>query len=183
MARILVLFGTNYGQTRKIARRIAEAIRQRDHQVEMLQGNKISDSFSPDGFEAAIIGTSIYMGQHQISVRKLVKQHKGSFNRIPTAYYCVCLTATSNESKDQKQVAQFIQDFLSYTGLQPVHTGAFAGALRYPHYNFFRRYMAKLVARKVGADTNTKKELHEYTDWVAVDKFASDFLNKLDCGL
>ena len=179
MAKILILFGTDHGHTRKIANRIAEVTRERGHEVELVQGNKAPSGFSPDGFDAAIIGTSIHMGLHQISVRKLVKENLTAFERIPSAYFCVCLTACGTRPQDTAQVERYINDFTKYTGLHPMKVTAFAGALKYTDYNFFRRFIAKLVARRVGADTNTKGE-YEYTDWDAVTQFAEEFADSLE---
>ena len=175
MSKVLILYGTGEGHTRKIANRIAEKIREKGHNVEVVKGNKADRGFSPVGFDAAIIGTSIHMGLHQISIRKLVKAHQAAFTGIPVAYFCVCLTAASDKPEDKQQVEHYIDEFKSYTGLQPLLTASFAGALRYPYYNFIKRYMIKLVARKLGLDTDTKKE-YEYTDWVAVDRFTEQCL-------
>ncbi|MBT4512233.1 MAG: protoporphyrinogen oxidase [Chloroflexi bacterium] len=178
MAKILILFGTNYGQTRKVANHIAEVVRSRGHDVEEAQGNKLPDDFTPKDFDAAIIGTSINLGVHQISIRKLVKNNEAAFNSMPCAYFCVCLSAYGTKPQDKEQVDKFLNDFIQYTGLKPVKTAAFAGALRYPYYNFVRRFAAKLVARRVGADTYTKNE-YEYTNWEAVTKFTTDFVDSL----
>ncbi len=180
MAKILILYSTDYGHTRKVAQHIAGVVQDRGHEAELVQGNKAPRDFTLDGFDGAIIGTSIHMGIHQISVKKLVKAQKEALSKIPSAYFCVCLTAHSSKAEDKKQVESFINDFLKYTGLKPVASTAFAGALRYPHYNFIRRYMAKLVARKVGADTDTKQEHYEYTDWNAVNRFAEEFANSIE---
>jgi menaquinone-dependent protoporphyrinogen oxidase len=178
MSKILILYGTNNGQARKVAERIEEVVKGRDHEVEMVQGNKASDEFTPEGFDAAIIGTSIYMGSHQISVKKLVKANTDAFNRIPTAYFCVCLTATQTTPEAKAEVEGYIRDFTDYTGLKPKKTAAFAGALKYPDYNLVKRFASKLLARKLGLDTDTK-QYFEYTDWNAVTKFAEEFLESV----
>ncbi|MDY6912400.1 MAG: flavodoxin domain-containing protein [Chloroflexota bacterium] len=179
MAKILILFGTDHGHTRKIANRMADVIRERGHEVELVQGNKAPSDFSPDGFDATVIGTSVHMDLHQISVRKLVKEKLSAFERIPSAYFCVCLTAFGTRPQDMAQVKRYINDFTKYTGLNPIKVTAFAGALKYPDYNFVRRFIAKLVARRVGADTNTKGE-YEYTDWDTVTRFAEEFADSLE---
>lgn len=179
MSKLLILYGTGEGHTRKIATRMAEKATEQGYEAELVKGNKAAGDFSPEGFDAAIIGTSIHMGLHQISVRKLVKAHQAGFAKIPVAYFCVCLTAASDKSDDIKQVHKYIDEFKLYTGLQPRFTEAFAGALRYPYYNFIKRYMIKLVARKLGLDTDTKKE-YEYTNWSAVDSFAERCLTLLN---
>ena len=182
MSKLLILYGTNNGQARKVAERIAGVVRERGHKVQMVQGNKAADGFSLDGFDAAIVGTSIYMDQHQISVRKLVKAHSDAFARIPTAYFCVCLTARDSTDQARAQVEKYLNEFTSYTGLEPVKSAAFAGALKYPDYNFVKRFSAKLLARKMGLDTDTKKYF-EYTDWAEVTKFADEFEDLVEATL
>ena len=178
MSKLLILYGTGEGQTRKVANRMAEIIRGKGHEV-IVQVNKDSEGFSTDGFDAAIVGTSIHMGLHQISIRKLVKAHIKAFNSIPVAYFCVCLTAASDQPEDRKQLDKYVADFKSYTGLDPRITAVFAGALRYPYYNFIKRYIMKLIARKLALDTDTKQE-YEYTDWAAVDRFTGQFLDMFE---
>lgn len=174
MARILILYGTGEGQTRQVAGRMAEVIREKGHEVEVVKGNRAPADFSPQGFDAAIIGTSIHMGLHQISVRQLVREHREAFARIPVAYFCVCMTAVSDKPRDKEQVERYIDDFQKYTGIRPLRTAVFAGALKYPYYNFIKRFVLKLVARRLGASTDTSRE-HEYTDWKAVTDFALEF--------
>jgi menaquinone-dependent protoporphyrinogen oxidase len=178
MLKVLIIYGTNNGQARKVAERMVGMVKGRGHEVELVQGNKTSADFSPEGFDAAIVGTSIYMDQHQISMRKLVKANSEAFNRIPTAYFCVCLTVKGTKPEDKEQAERYIQKFADYTGLKPVKTAVFAGALKYPDYNFVKRFSAKLLARKLGLDTDTK-QYFEYTDWLAVTRFAEEFVDSL----
>ena len=178
MAKILILYGTNSGQTRKVSERIAQVLVENGHETEVIQGIKAPKGFSPESYDAAVIGTSIYMGQHQIAMKKLVKTHQEAFDKIPTAYFCVCLTAKDNSERSIAEVQKYLKDFTSYTGLKPAQSIAVAGALKYPDYNFIKRFSVKLLARKLGLDTDTKKYF-EYTDWDAVDHFATEFANSL----
>ncbi len=179
MAKILILYGTDHGQTRKVAQHIAEILKKADHEIELLAGNKAGADFSLEAFDGVIVGTSIHMDVHQISMRKLVKAHRDAFAQVPrSAHFCVCLTAYSSDPKHQVQVQKYIDDFAKYTGWQARKTVAFAGALKYPDYNFVKRFAAKLLARKLGADTDTKG-YYEYTDWDAVTRFAREFSDSL----
>ena len=110
MAKILILFGTNFGQTRKVANHIADIAIRRGHEVDLVQGNKAGNDFSTDTYGAAFIGTSIHMDTHQISMRRLVKEKRDEFRKIPTAYFCVCLTAygTGPEDKNTKKVKEML---------------------------------------------------------------------------
>lgn len=178
MAKLLIVYGTNEGHTRKVAEHMAEALRKEGHQADLLQGIKAPADFSLAGYDAVLVGTSVHMGIHQIAMRQLVKKHREEFQRLPGAYFCVCLTAASKKPEELKQVDRYIADFLKYTRWQPRRTAAFAGALRYPYYNMVKRFMVKLVARKLGLDTDTKREFI-YTDWAAVARFAEEFARSI----
>jgi menaquinone-dependent protoporphyrinogen IX oxidase len=42
----------------------------------------------------------------------------------------------------------------------------FAGALRYPRYRWYDRFMIRLIMKMTGGETDTSKEV-VYTDWQA----------------
>ena len=56
----------------------------------------------------------------------------------------------------------------------PKMMAVFAGALRYPRYNFFDRTMIKLIMKLTDGETDTTKEV-EYTDWQKVSNFSQQF--------
>jgi menaquinone-dependent protoporphyrinogen oxidase len=43
----------------------------------------------------------------------------------------------------------------------------FAGALRYPRYRWYDRFMIRLIMKMTGGETDTSKEV-VYTDWQQV---------------
>ena len=49
----------------------------------------------------------------------------------------------------------------------------FAGALRYPRYRWYDRFMIRLIMKMTGGETDTRKEV-VYTDWSQVASFARE---------
>jgi menaquinone-dependent protoporphyrinogen oxidase len=49
----------------------------------------------------------------------------------------------------------------------------FAGALRYPRYRWYDRFMIRLIMKMTGGETDTRKEV-VYTDWQQVSRFARE---------
>jgi menaquinone-dependent protoporphyrinogen oxidase len=56
-------------------------------------------------------------------------------------------------------------------------TTQIAGALKYTQYDFFKRLIMKMIAKREGQTTDTSKD-YEYTDWNAVKKFTLEFALK-----
>ncbi len=50
-----------------------------------------------------------------------------------------------------------------------------AGALKYLEYDFLKRMIMRMIAKKEGRDTDTTKD-YEYTDWEALRGFCDEFV-------
>ncbi|HEU0200451.1 MAG TPA: flavodoxin domain-containing protein, partial [Burkholderiaceae bacterium] len=73
---------------------------------------------------------------------------------------------------------RYVRDFLRQVGWQPALTATFAGALPYSKYGTFKRWLVLLFVRLAGGETDASRD-YEYTDWSAVDRFATDFARLL----
>lgn len=49
----------------------------------------------------------------------------------------------------------------------------FAGALRYPRYRWYDRFMIRLIMKMTDGETDVSKEV-VYTDWQQVGRFARE---------
>lgn len=58
-------------------------------------------------------------------------------------------------------------------------TAQIAGALNYAEYDYFKRLLMKMIAKKEGRATDTSLD-YEYTDWEEVTIFTNKFINKIN---
>ena len=178
MAKLLIAYDTTEGQTRKIAQHVAGAIVRSGKDVEVIDIRRPPTGFSPDGFDAIIVGASIHLGKHSRQLTAFVSRHVARLNALPSGFFSVSLSAAGSE-KEQADASRFIEEFLAQTGWNPAIKATFAGGLLYREYGFLKRWMMKKIAREAGKDTDTSKN-HEYTDWTAVGQFVDGFLAHLD---
>jgi menaquinone-dependent protoporphyrinogen oxidase len=172
--RVLVSYGTRYGQTAKIAARIAELLSANGCDVTLIDGNELSASISPDAFDAVILGSSIIVGRHARAVQRFAKLHRGALNAMPSAFFSVSASIASRDESTRAQARRIRDDFLRDVGWRPSLTACFAGAIAYTRYSFLVRLMLRRIARAEGASTDTTRDL-ELTDWGQVDAFAAEF--------
>ena len=64
MTKILIGYGTTEGQTARIAQRLAQVIRSRGVEVQVMDLKRSPDP-DLDTYDAVIIGGSIHMGKHE----------------------------------------------------------------------------------------------------------------------
>jgi menaquinone-dependent protoporphyrinogen oxidase len=174
MASVLLLYATGEGQTGKIADRIAGVLGSRDHEVTVVDTERVPADLSVGAFDAVLVGSSIHMGKHPKRIREFVRGEREALAERPSAFFQVCLSAAAEDPERRAEADRYVEEFVAETGWRPDRTAVFAGALRYSEYGFLERAMMKRVAADMGGDTDTGRD-HEYTDWSAVERFATAF--------
>ena len=163
--KTLILYLSNDGQTKKIAKVIAQYCQYRNELYNL-------DDFQGDlnQFENIIIGASIRYGHFNKKLYNFINANTDILNCKNTAFFGVNLTARK-EDKNTPETNVYVRKFLQKIKWQPKKVAVFAGALFYPRYNFFDKCMIQLIMKITGGETDTSKEV-EYTDWIKVEKFA-----------
>ena len=173
MTRILIVFATTDGHTRKIADALANAMRRPDilvHAVEV--GNP---DVSPAGFDAILVAASVHAGGYQKSVKRWLQRHAENLCDVPTAFVSVSLGVLQADPAVQEHLRTIASRLCADTGWRPRLIKHVAGALLYTQYNFLKRLIMKRIVAKAGGDTDTSRD-YEYTDWNDLNAFADRFL-------
>jgi menaquinone-dependent protoporphyrinogen oxidase len=165
MARILVLYATVEGQTARIAERVAGRLRSAGHAVEVRDAAAGVDGAACD---ALIIGASVHYGHHPAWLRATLRRQREMLAARPAAFFSVSLSANP----------EYAAKLLRQVGWRPALEATFAGALKYSRYGWFKRRVVQVFARMGGHATDPSAD-YEYTDWNAVEAFATAFAARL----
>lgn len=174
--RVLVVSFSHDGQTTKIARRIAETLRDCGLDATLADGGSAQVGREIGKHDAVVIGAAVRFGHHLPDAEALVRQNLARLSTRPTAFYSVSLSAAGDQ-KQHEDADRLVDEFLARTHWKPRQVAVFAGALRYREYNLFLRWVMRFIAAKAGGDTDTSRD-YVYTDWGAVDRFARDFVQR-----
>ena len=176
MKKVFITYGTTEGQTAKIAEFISDVLRERGHDVTVLDVKETADTL-PDSFDGAIVGASIHMGKHDHHVVEFVRKHRALLVRVPAAFFSVSLAAHGDDAEAEGYVEQFEEQ----TGWRPDKTAIFGGALLYTQYGFVKRHMMKQIVRnKPGSLGTDVSRDYVYTEWDGVKRFAEHFAQDLE---
>ncbi|MFA4929801.1 MAG: flavodoxin domain-containing protein [Patulibacter sp.] len=170
--RVLVLYASNYGQTRKVALRIADRLREAPADVEV---SAIGESPDATAYDLVVVGGSIHAGNHQRALERWMRSHAGALNARPTAVFSVSLSATDEDGDGRVTATKYLTELLSRTGVETDRTAVIAGALAYRDYNPLIRWMMRRLARRKGLPDDTSHNV-ELTDWDAVDRFGAELV-------
>ncbi len=169
--RVLAIYGSTHGQAEAVLRKVVALLGGGDLDVVVEAGDRAAGVLDPGSFDAVVIAASVILGHYQHYIRDFVVDHRDSLNERPTAFISVSGTRPESDPAWRAEAEAHVADFLESTGWRPTVTATFAGALRYPRYNWFTRLIMRRISRSHGGPTDTHRE-YEFTDWAAVTRFA-----------
>jgi menaquinone-dependent protoporphyrinogen oxidase len=173
MQKILIVFGTTDGQTRKIADALGRAMRSPETDVRVVEAGR--PDVSPTGYDGVVVAASVHAGGYQRSVRRWLRKHAGELRDAPTAFVSVSLGVLQREAAVQEELRAIVDRLCDATKWTPTLVKHVAGALKYTQYNPVQRLIMKRIVSKAGGDTDTTRD-YEYTDWNDVADFAARFM-------
>ncbi len=167
-----------------IAEHIGDAARARGFEADVVRAAELPAGFSLTAYSKAVVAASVHGGRHEKEIVDFVKRYVSELDGMPAAFISMSLSQAGAEdaaaspeqrAKAAAEVDHMMWRFLTETRWHPSKIKAVAGALMYSKYNFILRWVMKRVAKAAGASTDTSRD-HEFTDWLALDRFLDNFL-------
>ena len=171
---ILIIYGTSYGQTAKIARFMADQLRETGARATLVDVDEIPRDLDLAAYDGVLVGGSVLYGRHKKALRRFVQSHREALARVPSGFFSLSGSAASANAADRARASAFIDDFARRTGWRPSLTVSLAGAMAYTRYHPLMRWMLRRIARNEGRPTDTSRD-HEMTDWAEVRRFVDAF--------
>ena len=142
--RILILYATTEGQTRKICQFVMSHLTAAGHSAALLsaEGNMDVD---PSEFDAAILAASIHAGNFQTPMSDYATHHSKALNAMKTLFLSVSLSAAGDDPDDWAGIERAVDAFTSETGWTPNQVEHVAGAFRFGEYDFFKSWAMRWI--------------------------------------
>jgi menaquinone-dependent protoporphyrinogen oxidase len=169
MSKILVVYSTTDGHTRRICERLQQVMAQQGHTATVVPLAQ-AEALDLPGFDKIVIGASIRYGKHQPMVKQFIERHQALLEGKGTAFFSVNIVARKPE-KNQPDTNPYLIKFLRTLAWKPKLLGVFAGKLDYPRYRLVDRFMIRLIMLMTNGPTDPKAVI-EFTDWQQVEAFA-----------
>lgn len=172
--KLLVVYATTDGQTRKIARHVADRLADGGQAVELLDAAD-TEGLVLSRFDRAVLAGSLHAGGYQKTLARFARAEAAALNAMPTLFLAVSLSAAGNDPDDWAGLTKCLDGFLAETGWTPGQVAHVAGAFRFTEYDFFRAWAMKRIAAQKDQTVDPTKD-KEYTDWAALDRTVDDWL-------
>jgi len=168
MAKILIIYSSTDGHTRKICSRLQQIVEQRNNQVTLVSVTD-ENTIDLDSFDKIVIGASIRYGKHNKKIYELIKENQHVLDSKCNAFFSVNVVARKPE-KSTPETNPYLQKFLKQISWKPKNLAVFAGKIEYQKYKFWDRLIIRLIMWMTNGPTDPKTNI-EFTNWFEVDSF------------
>jgi len=168
MARILIVYSTTDGQTRKICERLKQVVERQSHRVELVAIDDVS-RVRPESFDKIVLGASIRYGKHRKEVYAFVRASRQILETRSSAFFSVNVVARKPE-KNRPETNPYVIKFLKQLAWRPREVAVFAGKIDYQLYRFWDRQIIRFIMWLTKGPTDPRT-VAEYTDWKQVEAF------------
>ena len=172
MKNTLIVYSSIDGHTKNISTKIAEYLSESNNVdlASLLEAKTLSLK----NYQQIIIGASIRYGNYRKDLFEFIEKNLDDLNEKENAFFSVNVVARKSE-KNTAESNPYVNKFLKTTKWKPKNLDVFAGVVDYPVYNFFDKFMIKLIMLITSGPTDTKARF-EFTDWERVKGFAEDLI-------
>ena len=166
----LIIYSSTDGHTKNISKRIINFLNDRNT-AKLISLAEVKN-LNLSEFNKIIIGASIRYGRHSKELYKFIELNKNILDQKQSIFFSVNVVARKPE-KNTSNTNPYIKKFLKISKWKPKKIGVFAGKVDYPNYNFFDKYIIKLIMFITGGPIDTSQS-YEFTDWSKVEDFAKE---------
>jgi menaquinone-dependent protoporphyrinogen oxidase len=168
MAKILIVYSTTDGHTRKICCRLKQIVEGWNNEVTLVSVNNVNTA-ELMSFEKIVVGASIRYGKHSKNIYQFIKENQLFLESRPNAFFTVNVVARK-PGKDTPETNPYLKKFLRQISWKPVKLAVFAGKIEYQKYRFWDRFIIRLIMWITKGPTDPDTNI-EFTNWDKVAKF------------
>lgn len=125
MKKILIIFSSVHGHTRKITNQLAQQLKELGNSVVIADIKAVP---AMESFDKIIIGASIRHGKHNPALYEFIQKHQQILTQKVSGFFSVSLVARKPE-KNTPETNPYMQAFLSKTTWRPKLLQVFGGNL------------------------------------------------------
>ena len=159
--RMLIAYGTRCGSTTGVAEAIGQVLSMAGAAVDVRLVKDVND-LSP--YQGVIVGSAIRMGKWLPEAVEFLKAHQDTLNRVPVAYFAVCMTMKDDTAENRRKVLGYLDPVRKqFPKVKPVDIGLFAGAVDYKKLSFAYSLILKVKGTPEG----------DFRNWEAIRTWAT----------
>jgi len=163
----LVVFGTRYGSTAKIAEEMGKVLRDEGFRVRV--ANAAEETISDvSEFDVVIVGSGIKMGKWTKETLNFLKKFEADLSQKKVALFVSCGYSREHDKVDEARENFLIKVADRYPSIKPVSLGLFGGVFSFDKYGFSEKLLFRGIKKELEKQGIDTRKPHDFRDWDAI---------------
>lgn len=165
---VLVLYGTRWSGTEKVAQTIGKAIREEGNTVDVIDAKKAPGSI--DTYDLVLVGSGLRADKWTKESIEFIEKNLAVLKTKKVALYVSCSMADRKDDGYTVGKKRYLDDFAARYGLTPIALGYFGGLM---DFSYSHGLLVDVIVRvnrrnlrKNGLDT---AKVHDTRDWATIE--------------
>lgn len=175
--RILLGYGSNYGSTEDIAKKIGEMLVEKNINLYLLNVHDLTkkDTIDFNQYQCVLIGSGVYAGGYSPKMKRFLKRNKDALRETSLVAFAVC-GEVHNPSRKEVAQQKYVDKFLAKYDLKPDYGAVFAGVLDLSTNSPYSKMELKIVRMINKKDPMVQlDQRNDYRNWDDVRDFVDKF--------
>jgi menaquinone-dependent protoporphyrinogen oxidase len=166
---LLVVYASSYGQTERIARRIAETAKREGATVTLAPVESLRQPLAIGDAGRIVVAGSVKWGKHQKTLVRFVRRNRVALGAAETTF--VSVSGAAGSEAGLAHAREYVDTFIAKTRWMPSAVELMPGGMAFSKFGWLTRRLVIASDRKLGIVREPTSD-YDYTDWEAVDRLA-----------
>jgi menaquinone-dependent protoporphyrinogen oxidase len=171
--RVLIVYASRHGQTRRVAERLADVLVTNGAEVHAFEIHAIPKNLAPHTADVVVLAAPVYFDRHPKIVERFATEHRTDLAKVRSIF--VSVSGAARSVAGMAQADTYARAFFGRAGWMPDHVELVAGGEPYTQYNWLTRWFMVRHNRKFGRTVDSKRD-YDFTDWDQVDQLGKDMV-------
>jgi len=170
---VLVVYGTRWGGTEKVAQTIGQALKDDGNTVDVIDAKKAPQKI--DNYDLVMIGSGLRADKWTRESIEFLEKNTSTLKTKKTALFVSCSMADRKDAGYDVGKKRYLDDIAARYCLTPLSLGYFSGLMDFSYsHGLFVDIIVRVNRRNLRKNGLDTAKVHDTRDWVAIEAWGHE---------
>jgi menaquinone-dependent protoporphyrinogen oxidase len=170
---VLLIYGTRWGGTEKVAQTIAKALKEEGNSVDVIDAKNNPENI--DSYDLVIVGSGLRADKWTKEALDFFEKNAATLETKKTALFVSCSMADRKDAGYDKGKKRYLDDIAAQYSLTPLAYGYFGGLMDFSYsHGLFVDILVRVNRRKLRKGGLNTAAVHDTRDWTAIESWGHE---------
>ena len=170
---VLLIYGTRWGGTEKVAQTIAKTLKEEGNSVNVLDAKKSPENIA--SYDLVIVGSGLRADKWTKESVEFIEKNAAALKTKKTALFVSCSMADRKDAKRETAKTKYLDQTAEQYGLKPIALGYFGGLMDFSYsHGLFVDFLVRFNRRKLRKNGLDTAAVYDTRDWAAIESWGHE---------